>query len=112
MRDRRQHTRFLLEVPAVVRHGDVQSKTQLLDISRAGIAFLCSEPISSGTRFGLTFSPPGWAHDVLVEGTVVHSMLLQRVNKYKIGAVLIDVSQELSEQIIEFLYASSSRQSP
>src|SRR5471030_461387 len=105
MDPRREHVRRLLQVDAHISDMDGQNYvvTQIIDISRMGVAFLSDHPLPTDTNHVLTFCFPGSSIQNKVTLTVLHSALIGTHGRYRNGARFLAIPDQAAELIFEYL---------
>lgn len=105
MDPRREHVRRLLQVDAHICGMDGQNSTvtQIIDISRMGVAFLSDHPLPTDSNYELTFSFPGNPVQNKVTLTVLHSALIGTHGRYRNGARFLTIPAEAIDLIVDYV---------
>ncbi|WP_444843435.1 PilZ domain-containing protein [Duganella caerulea] len=105
MDPRREHVRRLLQVDAHISDMDGQNTavTQIIDISRMGVAFLSDHAMPLDTSYVMTFSFPGSPVQNKVTLTVLHSALIGTHGRYRNGARFLTIPDEAADLIVDYV---------
>jgi len=104
--NRRVSPRAALRGPARIVIGDQTLSVETCDLSRDGVGFIVSRPLSPGRRGELTFTLPtgGGEPSVTAAVKITHSTYLAR-ERFQIGASFVALGPEAAEAIGAFLDA-------
>ncbi|WP_432377611.1 PilZ domain-containing protein [Duganella sp. P38] len=105
MDPRREHVRRLLQVDAYVSdiHGQSSRPTQIIDISRMGVAFVSDHAMPTDEQLLLNFSFPGSAIRNEITLTVVHSNAIGTHGRFRNGARFIAISEACADRIVDYV---------
>ena len=105
MDPRREHVRRLLQVDAYIT--DIQGKrtapTQIVDISRMGVAFVSAHAMPTDEQLLLNFCFPGSAIRNEITLTVLHSNAVGTHGRYRNGARFIAISEACADRIVDYV---------
>jgi hypothetical protein len=106
---KRAHLRRMLQVPASVRRAsdELPWQVRLIDIGRAGVAFVSAAPMDVTEAFVLSFQLPGNPIPILLHGRVVYAAPFGRVSAYRIGARFGQVGDEIVARLVDFITAAN-----
>jgi hypothetical protein len=80
-----------------------QWAVHLIDISRAGVAFVSDRPLEGETSFILTFWLPGAEKACTVHASVVYSAAIESRGLYRVGCRFHDMGREAEMAVMDFL---------
>ncbi|MBY0556935.1 MAG: PilZ domain-containing protein [Burkholderiaceae bacterium] len=105
MDPRREHVKRLLQVDAHLTDMDGQHNeaTQIIDISRHGVAFLSEHAMPIGENFVLHFSFPGCDLVNHVALTVLHSAHIGSHGRYRNDAYFLSMPADCAIKIADYL---------
>nr|WP_315256708.1 PilZ domain-containing protein [uncultured Duganella sp.] len=105
MDPRREHVRRLLQVDAYISDacGQHTQPTQIIDISRMGVAFVSDHAMPTDEQFLLNFSFPGSTIRNEITLTVVHSNAVGTHGRFRNGARFIAISEACADRIVDYV---------
>jgi hypothetical protein len=105
MDPRREHVRRLLQVDAYISdiHGKHTAATQIVDISRMGVAFVSDQAMPTDEQLLLSFSFPGSAIRNEITLTVLHSNSVGSQGRFRSGARFIAISEACADRIVDYV---------
>jgi len=105
MDPRREHVRRLLQVDAYITdtHGKHTHPTQIIDISRMGVAFVSDHAMPTDEQLLLNFCFPGSAIRNEITLTVLHSNAIGTQGRYRSGARFIAISEACADRIVDYV---------
>lgn len=107
---RREHVRRLLQVDAYISdiHGRNTSPTQIIDISRMGVAFVSDHAMPTDESYLLHFCFPGSAIRNELTLSVIHSTAVGTHGRYRNGARFLAISDDCAERIVDYVTTASA----
>ena len=110
MDHRRQHVRRLLQVDAFITdmHGRMSASTQIIDISRMGVAFVSEQPMPTDEQYLFNFCFPGSTIRNELTVAVVHSTMIGSQGRYRNGARFLAISEACADRIVDFVTSSTA----
>jgi hypothetical protein len=105
MDPRREHVRRLLQVDAYITdiHGEHAAPTQIIDISRMGVAFVSDHPMPTDEQFVLSFCFPGSSIRNEITLNIVHSNAVGTHGRYRNGARFLAISDACADRIVDYV---------
>jgi hypothetical protein len=105
MDPRREHVRRLLQVDAYITdaHGEYTAPTQIIDISRMGVAFVSDHAMPTDEQLLLNFCFPGSSIRNEITLTVLHSNAVGSHGRYRNGARFIAISEACADRIVDYV---------
>ncbi|MRW84624.1 PilZ domain-containing protein [Pseudoduganella sp. FT26W] len=105
MDPRREHVRRLLQVDAYITdtHGKNTTPTQIIDISRMGVAFVSDHAMPTDEQLLLNFCFPGSSIRNEITLTVVHSSTVGTHGRFRNGARFIAISEACADRIVDYV---------
>lgn len=84
-------------------HGHHTQPTQIIDISRMGVAFVSDHAMPTDEQLLLNFSFPGSAIRNEIKLTVVHSNAVGTHGRFRNGARFIAISEACADRIVDYV---------
>lgn len=105
MDPRREHVRRLLQVDAYLSdvHGKHAQPTQIVDISRMGVAFVSDHPMPTDEELVLNFCFPGSSIRNEITLTIVNSNAVGTHGRFRNGARFIAISEACADRIVDYV---------
>jgi hypothetical protein len=104
-RQRREHVRRLLQVPASLctMTEPLIRKAHLIDIGRGGVALVTERTLEVGDQVELSFHLPGCGANTVISARVIYVAPIPREGFFRIGARFESLPQEVADAIVEFV---------
>jgi hypothetical protein len=95
----------LLQVDAYITdaHGASSTPTQIIDISRMGVAFVSDHAMPTDEQLILNFCFPGSAIRNEIKLTVVQSSNVGTQGRFRNGARFIAISEACADRIVDYV---------
>ena len=84
-------------------HGKHTTPTQIIDISRMGVAFVSDHAMPTDEQLLLNFCFPGSAIRNEITLTVVHSSTVGTQGRFRNGARFIAISEACADRIVDYV---------